>query len=378
MAKKKATASLVSKFNLKFKKRYGKYLDRIDAYMLRPMMIDLEWGLMVYLDFVMEMKNMESMGASGDLAISYYRRMMEQQKPELYDIYDETTTTKENPENIQIIPSNDSLEEFTSNYRDNYKNSKTKLPQKVAILNLKGTMLAEGGLCTRSIDSLCKELRYTAASDGIKGVVLNTHSGGGEVTAAQRLANAIKEYKKSGKPIIQYIDGISASGAVFAGVYCDEIMGGGRTISTGSIGVVSSFNRLQLEYFKKYIISIYADGSEDKHEIIKSMMEGNHEVVKKKSLNPIRQEFARVVKQNRTLHPTDEVDVSKILKGGMFKYAEARKYGLVDGIGTRLDAIRRVNTLANQRYKAKAQGARTNTSVNSQQVSAKHAMLSFQ
>lgn len=309
------------------------YIDRIEGYLMRPLMIDFVWGLTMYIEFVSNLK------LSNDLAVAHYKEMLRSQEPTLYSVEGE--------------------QPILSNY--DFKNTKNKPPeQTVAVLNLKGMMIAEGGLCTRSIDRLCNELDRSATSSYIKGVVLNTHSGGGEVTAAQRLANSIKEYKKSGKPIIQFINGVSASGAVFAGVLCDEIMGGGRTTSTGSIGVVASFNKRQLDYIKENVINVYAEGSEDKHEILKAMLMNDQDSVKKKFLNPTRQEFKRLVKANRTLLDTDEVDV---LKGGMFKAPEAKKYGLIDSVGTMQDAIRRVNTLANNRTKLK-----------NRQASAKRAM----
>lgn len=227
----------------------------------------------------------------------------------------------------------------------------------VAVVSLKGTMLSEGGLSTPSIDLTCGQIEAAASNVNIAAIVLRTNSGGGEVTAAQRLSNTLIEARKQ-KPVLMYVDGMAASGAYWAAAFCDEIVMGGDTTSVGSIGVVIEFSKERIAELKEDLQSILSDGSEGKRAFIQNLFEGNYAYIKQEVLNPTMAIFAKVVKNGRA-NSKNPLDLSFIktdgnkLGGRMTRDAnEAIRAGLADSKGTLQTAIKRALTLANNRRRA--------------------------
>lgn len=293
-----------------------KYRSRIEQYLLQPLAIDLSWGLSQYYAFL----NATTLKNDGsDLPKEVYRKAIEEREMKLYAASD-----------FSLMP---------NSLLDNSSNANTPM---IARVELKGTMLTEGGLCQTGIDSLCKDIEKAAANPNVIGILLNTHSGGGEVAAAQRLGNAINEAKKS-KPVIQYVDGLAASGAYWAGACCDEIIAGGTTTQVGSIGVVIDVNKQMIDYINENQISIFADGSEGKRDVFKAILSGDHDFVKKNSLNPIRKEFVKIVKAGM---PEVSEDA---FSGSTFIARKAKSLGMVNSIGTREEAMQRLITLSRRR-----------------------------
>ena len=299
------------------------YKMRIEYIALQPMSVEPLYGISEYLR-VQEALNAHSGGES--FARETYARIREAQKPQLYSSDD--LTKIHSAEHGEMV----------------IQNAKNK---SVAVVSLVGTMLAEGGICQPSINELSNQIEAAANNINITGVVIRTNSGGGEVTAAQRLSNIIAESKLK-KPILMYVDGMAASGAYWAGAFCDEIMMGGETTSVGSIGVVIQMNKEVIEYLKENTVSIFSDGSERKQDVFQAILRGDNQFVKNESLNPIRAVFADVVKKGRA-NSRNTLDET-FLDGRMTQTASmAIKAGLADKKGTLNDAIERVITLSNNR-----------------------------
>lgn len=212
----------------------------------------------------------------------------------------------------------------------------------IAQLEFKGVMLTEGDICTGGIDMLCGQIAKATNDSSIRAIMLNTHSGGGEVFAAQRLGNAIQQARQQ-KPVVMFVDGICASGAYWAAAHCDEIIAGGRVTEFGSIGVVIQMSKSWIEMMREEYEGIYANGSERKHEFLKDLLAGNYGEIAKRELDPIRAEFVKVVKSGRG--KMDE----EVFTGAMFNAPQAKKLGMIDHIGTRDLAISRAAILANKR-----------------------------
>lgn len=297
------------------------YISRIERYLLQAMAIEPRFGLAQW--FALHDPVAESVPAE------IYRRTLEDNRPVLFSL-----------QGIQL----DSLSEDGKPLAAKAVIASAKQPV-VAQVNLKGTMLSEGGLCTYGIDHVCEQVAQADANPNVMGIVLNTHSGGGEVTAAQRLSNAISQCSK---PVVQFVDGMAASGAYWVGAVCDEIVMGGKTTEVGSIGVVIQIDGEVLNYLRENLISIFSDGSEGKQDVFKAILAGDFEFVKKKSLNPLRAEFVKLVKNGRP-DVTDEA-----MTGTMFYAPQALKAGLADRIGTRADAIDRVVTLSRRQRRSES------------------------
>jgi ClpP class serine protease len=306
------------------------YINRIEAVTLNPLLIDIHYGLQQYLNFSASVNGSVSLSESKEL----YKRALEDAKPSLYLVDGESLSVLSNVDGDATMTEKKSIIQ----------------------INMKGTMLAEGGFCTPGIDYTCQQIEKAADNPNIIGIVINTHSGGGEVTAAQRAANSI-QYARKMKPVIQFVDGMAASGAYYAGVCADEIVLNSRVASVGSIGVVIQMNKEDIEYLNENLIRIFSDGSDGipgKQDIFTALLNGDYDFVKKKQLNPIRKEFIKIVKDHRTVN--DEV-----FSGTMFMGTQAKNMGLVDHIGNRQMAINRVLTLYKRRgRKASAASALAN------------------
>ena len=72
----------------------------------------------------------------------------------------------------------------------------------------------------------------------------------------------------------------------------------------------------------------------------KSIMGEDYDSLRKKSLNPLRQEFVSIVKAGRKNISEDA------LTGHMYQAKEAKKIGLIDHIGDKDFAIQRAITLS--------------------------------
>lgn len=212
----------------------------------------------------------------------------------------------------------------------------------IAVVPQIGTMYTEDGLCTYGIDHFCNRMDAAAASSNILGIVVRSHSGGGEVTAAQRAHNAVAA-ANAVKPVVQLIDGTSASGSVMLGAAAAERIAAGTTTDTGSIGVVLSIPDWWIEEMKEGITTIYASTSPNKHQLAKDLMEGKLEAIQSRELDPLHAAFKSMVKAGMPA-VKDEA-----LTGHMYFAPDALRLGLVDHIADMNFAMNRVSNLTSDK-----------------------------
>ena len=260
------------------------------------------------------------------LSITMYREMLASYQPKFYSLSGSHISANDNIQISEVAGKNKS----------------------VAVLNLKGVMVSEGGMCTRGIDALCDEITAVANNPNFTGAVIKTDSGGGEVAAAQKVQNALSEARKK-KPFVQFVDGQAASGAYWVGALCDAIVLGGKTTSVGSIGVVIDLNKEGIEWVRDNSISIFSNGSEEKRDVWKAILDGNHEYVRTESLDPIKKIFDSIVKKGRAnLNPSILNEKGQI-SAKMFMGNKAINNGMADSIGVLSDAVKLVGKLSRQR-----------------------------
>lgn len=215
----------------------------------------------------------------------------------------------------------------------------------VAVIPLKGDMVKEGTPCSYGTEEIAAALREAASAEGIIGVRLDIDSGGGAVDAIAPLLDAISLCQSQGKPVVASCD-LCASAAYYVACHCSEIMAcNAISAEFGSIGVMTQF----VDYAKYYeqqgvkIHRIYSDLSNYKNATFESALKGDYKAVKDEVLNPLAAEFQKAVRLHR---PNLAGDVEGILAGRMFYAVDARKYGLIDAIGTPDAAIAEVRRLS--------------------------------
>lgn len=219
--------------------------------------------------------------------------------------------------------------------------------QYVFVSVLRGIVLKHDAMCgPRGMRTLAQRMLQADNDKKVIGHLLVTESGGGMAAAVPEMSDAIKSLTK---PVVAWIDGMSASAAYYINSYCQHIMASRITDEVGCIGVMIQFNG-----FPKYAkledgsvaVRVYADGSEEKNLEFENALEGNFTLIKERMLNPHCEQFKADVRTNRG-NVTEEQ-----LKGLTFKASDVVG-SLIDSIGTFDEAIAKVIELAGKQQPIK-------------------------
>lgn len=110
----------------------------------------------------------------------------------------------------------------------------------VAILNIEGPLFRYANLFTAisggtSYELLAQDFTSAIENDGVRAVLLNVNSPGGEADGVNELAEMIYNARGT-KPIVAYVGGMGASGAYWIASAADRIVAD-QTALLGSIGV---------------------------------------------------------------------------------------------------------------------------------------------
>lgn len=215
----------------------------------------------------------------------------------------------------------------------------------VAVIPLKGDMMKEGTMCSYGTEETAAALREAASAKSIIGIRLDIDSGGGAVDAIAPMLDAISFSQGLGKPVVASCD-LCASAAYYVACHCDEIVADNAiSAEFGSIGVMMQFPDYAKYYEQKGIKvhTIYSDLSTYKNAPFEAALKGDYKSIREEQLNPLAREFQQAVRLHR---PNLASDVEGILRGRMFYAVDARKYGLIDTIGTADTATEEVRRLS--------------------------------
>lgn len=221
-------------------------------------------------------------------------------------------------------------------------------PQSVAVLKLSGAMTMGDDISSYGVGTIESQLRQAYSNDNIGAVIIETNSPGGEVTAMQLLVGAIEDRNK---PVIGF-GHFAASAAYGTLAATDEIIASNKMAEFGSVGAVITLDRAFLEFYKENFMSFYGDDAPNKNEIWRAALEGNFAPVQK-AANETTQNFQAQVSKQRGL-TGGEAYQKATLSGAMFGAVDARRRGLVDGIGTMNYALSRAAAWMQKGKKKKA------------------------
>lgn len=228
----------------------------------------------------------------------------------------------------------------------------------VALLNLSGEIIdGESKDSLRQDDiigseSVVADIESIKKLPNLKAVVVRINSPGGSYNAADEIYFALKQLKEKTKvPVIVSQSAYAASGGYFISLAGDYIFAEPMTI-TGSIGVLGGkavFGKL----WKKLGVS-WSRLNFGKNAGILSSIQPFSESEKKifnKSLDDVYSDFTAKVAENRKL--TQPMD--KIARGRVWLGRQALDLGLIDELGSTLEAIARAMDLGkigkNQTFK---------------------------
>lgn len=133
---------------------------------------------------------------------------------------------------------------------DSVELSQTGLSEDVTIINNIGILRIEGVITRKAniltmifggatLDTLTEDFKALVANEDIDTIVLDINSPGGPVAGVQDFANLIFDARGQ-KKIIAISSSIMTSGAVWIGAAAEQVLISGGTVTTGSIGVLTT------------------------------------------------------------------------------------------------------------------------------------------
>lgn len=202
------------------------------------------------------------------------------------------------------------------------------------------------------------QLAKAATDDRIKAVVLQIDSPGGTIYGAKAIASGVDEYrKKTSKPIFAYIQGLAASGGIWAAAAADEIHADyGSTI--GSIGIITG----PFKFFDKPIaenegiftggvvtqngieaVTITAGRSKDLGNPYRRLTEAEIKVLQTGVDNEYK-DFVSYISSRRKI---DESVIRDRIGALVYDNKTAQDYKLIDGSADKEQVIQKISQKAN-------------------------------
>ena len=209
-----------------------------------------------------------------------------------------------------------------------------------AHLKLSGVMRTTDGWYTRGIDSLTQDIYNAYANRNITGILLEGDSGGGDGKAGQKLQSALTD---AAIPVVVWGHELG-SAAIMGTLPATEIIASSDMSKFGSVGTFVTIDNWMTKWYKQYYTDIYADKSPNKNKASRDLQEGNLETLKT-SLNVYNEAFHTEVKKFRDLTGSKQ-QIDHTLSGEIFYAQEAKKRGLIDGVGTMQFALQRLESYA--------------------------------
>jgi protease IV len=229
-----------------------------------------------------------------------------------------------------------SLSFSSASYSPNFSSGK-----RIGVMEIYGELGDESQINT---DMVNKVLESFGKDKDIKGLVLHISSPGGGVVAAERLYYKILEFKsKHGKPVVAFMDEVSASGGYYVACAADHIVSTSGCI-TGSIGVIFApqsweglYNKLGIHTNRVQAGALKTAGSN-------YPMSPEEEAMLQETVDDVYEQFLEVVLQGRedsitTLYGGDtEFDcmakVRELAEGRIYTGRQAVELGLADELGS--------------------------------------------
>lgn len=215
----------------------------------------------------------------------------------------------------------------------NAKNKRKSFNQKEANIDVifgigEITDVAED-ITSFSPENIVPLIKKSQHSKKSRGIILYLNTPGGSVTASEEIRRALVDYKKSGKKIVAYMTGTTASGGYWISSLADYIVAHPSTI-TGSIGVFAlspSFEKIANKY------GITTDGvttNDNTNHTILSKQTENEAKAMQLHIDNTYEIFKSYVSEDRKI----KMDiVNEIAQGKIYTGSQAVKNHLVDELG---------------------------------------------
>jgi len=218
---------------------------------------------------------------------------------------------------------------------------KGKSKNKIVIIRLEG--IIENDLS----EELKKQFETAEEDRNVKAVILRTISPGGSVSASDRIHHEIISFRRrTGIPVVAFMQGVAASGGYYTSVACDKIIAE-PTVITGSIGVMLShmvFKGLLEDKLGILPVVLKSGPKKDWPSMFSETTEEEKEYLMDKLVTPAYDRFVSLVVQGRPM--LDKLEVIAIADGSIYGAEEALEKQLIDRIGYLEDALQVARKLA--------------------------------
>lgn len=191
------------------------------------------------------------------------------------------------------------------------------------------------------IDEIVEKLRKVYEDDSVKGLLLIIDSGGGAVDKSVEISDIVRKIQAK-KPVVSYSSGTLASGSYYSAIWSDEIISN-RGSLVGSIGVImSGINYKDL-----------AEKIGINSQTIKIGKYKESGTASREWLSYERAELEKVIKDTYDMFISDVAEArnldinrsSEFADAHIFTARQALKVGLIDSVGTIIDAEKRLEIL---------------------------------
>ena len=219
---------------------------------------------------------------------------------------------------------------------------------KVAIVPIYGILAPASSLDRDPVELLRAMLNRARSDSKVRGIILDVDSPGGGITTCDLMWNELVQYRERTRiPVVVLMENIAASGGYYVSCGADYIMAHPTTI-TGSIGVMMPIYDAGELMSKLGVRSRtvktgkYKDMADPFGQ--KTEAQWDEEVALLSSVaTEMYDRFVRIVADGRRLDPQI---VRPLADGRIYTAQQAKDNGLIDEIGYREDAIRKVEALA--------------------------------
>ena len=192
-------------------------------------------------------------------------------------------------------------------------------------------------------DNIARAILDAGANEKVKAIIFRVDSPGGSPVAADQIWNAIETVQADGKPVIVSMGSLAASGGYYVSAGADYILANRATL-TGSIGIFGGkfaveggLNKLGITFDRVSVGGEFAGAygtstfTETQEAAVKDMLKRGYD------------RFLNIVAEGRGM-TYDEVH--EVARGRVWTGEDALEVGLVDELGTFMDAVEKAKELA--------------------------------
>jgi protease-4 len=175
-----------------------------------------------------------------------------------------------------------------------------------------------------------------AEDDNVKGLVLRVNSPGGSVFGSQQIADALQQFKKSGKPFAVSMGDYAASGGYWISCDADYIFASPLTI-TGSIGIFGLIPNAEA-LLNKIGVNFQTVATNTNGLVMAPFKPLNEAQMAAVQAN-VEEGYDQFIKRVANGRKMPESKVRAIAEGRVWDGKMALKLGLIDKLGSLQDAV---------------------------------------